>query len=1271
MSFLLKKKSLKKIISSITMLTTVIAFSGVMALSSVALAVDAIADGALIKSNATNTDGTPTFESLDVYIVKVVAVGDGEAKLFKRLILNPTVYESYEHLSWDDIQTVSQDVMDLYTTSALVRVATDPAEKVFAMAPDGDIGAKAWVNLTTEEATSVTGYDADSVYTINAVDGASYTTGTDITTVAELTTFYANGTLPEGEVTPVPTGSDLAVALSAATTASMNTYTGSTVKFASINVTAGDEDAVVTGMKVKRSGVGSYADFASVWLVVDGTRRGSVKSLNSADEANLLFSADTNKVTVTSGSTKTFELFASMATSGTTAGDQNELGITEMSTTATVSGLPVYGNTMNMSAVAAPDVTIDEATIGNTANVGDTNVVVAKFKIDNDETSETAVFEAITFKAVTLSGQTRAYTSDFTNFRLYDNAGNIVAGPVEMGSDNYLRFTLDDAFVVPAGTSKLEWFTVQADVVDGAGRTLNLSLEGAYDVAVHGGTNLIRSAVTNSYTDANEYVTLAASDLSISADITNNPIAASVNENSTVVLMKGNLTAAKGAVNADGLTVTLTGTDMDFVATAEFDNLRVFIDNLLVSEAATASISTADGETSILVAFTDAFTVDGIVPVRVEIDVLDLRSGDTGTVIQATIAGSSITGSTVADGAAVTGTGSAAGNNQTVAIPGYKIYKSATPVTLSKVVGSQDAEFLGMEIKANNTIPVIVNKIKIQLTGSDDITAGQNDVQNIELVDVNGTVIAGPVNLNSSLEYEFTGLNLTVNSNGTKLIVRGDIASSLTDTDYDTDGTAGLWFAVISSEGTANNNNYSGANSAGVTLADGVAEVNTAVGTIININAGSLTVTLGVDTATSSQLVALSTDNAIASWKLLATNEDVQVKKFRVGLTTGPAGEDEISRIGLYEGTTLLAETYSFSGGYTNFDITDKNFVVTAGAGNARYLTMRVDLTSTTNTVLDSGATVAGVLIDVEASGNSELAPISGSTADGFAFATSTKSTGAAMTNTTGTQVTIVTGSGILAGDVIRINDEQMYATSWEIGDTVLNVVRGFNGTVAATHSTQLVYVARTIEGNNNVAYGAKVVVTEGDLASGSLEVGTSYWTAFKFKVTPSTNSVNDATLESVKISLAQSTGIGATATSDYFIASMALYNGAGALISEFTHSGAVATDGACGATGADEQLCVSTDYIVFNEATETLKNTATGAGLAEPIAATGETFTVKVKVTNAVTTNDTLKLQIADLGTIAAAGGISWSDSIITTPFITWVGDGVNESIVGPQFMN
>jgi hypothetical protein len=1275
MTLSIKKKTLRKVVSSLTMLATVVSMSGIMALSSVNIAAAAVVDGSLIKSNATNSDGTPTVASLDVYIVKLVGT-----KMFKRLILNPTVFESYGHLNWGDIQTVSQAVMDEYTTSSLVRVDTDPAEKVFAMAPDGDIGSKSWVNLTATDFLSLPASEnGDSIYTINAVDGGNYTAVADVTTVAELTTFYTTGVLPG--VTPVPTTGALAVALSASTPASANTYEGSDgVLFSKINFTAGDAAAIVTGMTVKRTGVGSYQDFNNVWLVVDGIRRGSVKSLNSADEASLLFSAETNKVTVNAGATKTFELWASMGTTNAVAGDANALGITAVSTASTVTGLPVYGNVMNMSAVSAPAVTLDEATIGNTASVGDANVTVAKFKVHNGQTSETAVFEGITFKSVTKAAvgpttYTRAYTTDFTNFRMYDNAGNLVAGPVEMGSDNYLRFTLSAPFAVPAGTSKLEWFTVKADVADGAGRTLNLSVEGTYDVVVRGGTNLIRSAITNNYTDANEYVTLSASDLSISADSVNNPIAADVNENSTIVLLKGNIIAGKGAVNADTLRVTLTGTDMDFNASTEFDNLRVYINNILVSETSSL-LDTADdsaaaaNETSVYAAFTDSFSVSGTVPVRVEIDVKDLKSGDTGTDIKATITGSTITGTTVADGTAVNGTGTATGNTQTVVIPGYKIYKSATPVTVSKVVGAQDVQFLGIDIKANNTVPVVVNKIKVEL--NDDagtITAGQNDVQNIELTDVNGNVIAGPANLNASLEYEFTGLNLTVDSNGTKVIVRGDIASTLTDTSYTADGSDGLWFAIISSEGTANNNTYYGANSAGTTLADGVAEVNTATGTIININAGTITATLASDTPISAQLVATSTDNAIAKWKLVAANEDIQVKKFRVGLTTGPAGEDEISRIGLYEGTTKLAETYSFAGGYTEFDITSKNFKVLAGTGNARYLTMKVDLTSTTDTVLDSGATVAGVLIDLTTFGSTaEINPISGSTVDGFAFAAVGGVPDTATVVTTATTVTMSAANhGILNGDIIKLGSEQMYVTSGA-GTTSLTVVRGFNGTIilsAGYAGGTAVTVARSLEGNNFKAYGAKVAVTEGGLSSGSLAAGTTYWTAFKFTVTPATNSVEDVVLNSVRVSLSQSSGIGAVTATDYFIGSMALYNGAGTLISELSGE-TIATPGTC---AAGDGLCVSTDYVVFDEATKAAKNTAGGAGLGEAVASTGETYTVKVKVSNAVATNDTLQLSIADLGTISAAGHVDWDDSVSSS--ITWVGDGVNASVVGPQFKN
>ncbi|MEA2097511.1 MAG: hypothetical protein U9P70_00290, partial [Patescibacteria group bacterium] len=168
MTFSIKKKTLRKIVSSLTMFATVVSMSGMMALSTV-VAADAIADGALIKSDATNSDGTPTYESLDIYIVKIVGT-----KQFKRLVLNPTVFESYGHLNYGDVQTITQAEMDTYTTSSLVRVDTDPEEKVYAMAPDGDIGSKGWVNLTSTQFVDEAGSDPESIYTINSVDGGNY-----------------------------------------------------------------------------------------------------------------------------------------------------------------------------------------------------------------------------------------------------------------------------------------------------------------------------------------------------------------------------------------------------------------------------------------------------------------------------------------------------------------------------------------------------------------------------------------------------------------------------------------------------------------------------------------------------------------------------------------------------------------------------------------------------------------------------------------------------------------------------------------------------------------------------------------------------------------------------------------------------------------------------------------------------------------------------------------------------------------------------------------
>ncbi|MFW0862384.1 MAG: hypothetical protein ACKKL6_02255 [Candidatus Komeilibacteria bacterium] len=1130
------------------------------------------------------------------------------------------------------------------------------------------------------------GFDADYVLTVS--DLSAYSDGTSISGAESSLMDVAQGGSIGSTTPPAELAGGLTVAKASDSPASSTTVASSDgIMFGKFNFTASDGAVTVTGMKVTRSGLGAYSDFDKVWLVVDGIRRGSVKSLNSADEANLLFSADTSKVVIADGSTKSFEIWASMSTGG--SGNLNALGVAEVTTTSAVSGLPVTGNTMTHSTIEAPDVTLESATIGNAANVGDSDVVVAKFKVDNDESNETAIFKAITFKSITKSGTTRAYTDDFTNFRLYDNSGNMVAGPVEMGSDNYLRFTLSTPFEVEAGTSKYEWFYVKADVADGAGRTLNLSVEGMYDVAIYGGTNMYHADVADSYTDANEYVTLGASDLSVAVDTSVNPVAADVNQNSTIVLLRGNIRAEKGAVNADGLSITLTGTDMDFsaddagtVATEtdaqEFDNLRVYINDILVSEASAADISTSASQTSITKAFTDSFTVSGIVPFRVEIDVKDLQDSDTSTIIKATLTGSTITGSTEADGTSVTGTGSAAGNNMTVITPGYKIYKSATPITATKVLGAQNVEFLGFDIKSNNTTNVVVNKIKFQLNADDAsggavFTAGQNDVQSLEIVDVNGNVVAGPVNLNSSKEYEFTGLALDINSNGSKYILRGDIASAMNDSDF-VSGTDGLYFTIISSEGTANNNTYSGTNSAGTTIADGstAAEINYDLATKMTIGTGTMTVTAASDTPVSAQLITGGTDQALAKWKLVAANENVQVKKFRVGLSTGTGGSDEIVKLALYEGATKLAETYSFAGGYTEFDITSNNFVVTAGTSNARYLTLKVDLNSITAGA-DSGATLAGVLIDLETWGaTSEIDPKSGSTSDGFAFTDSAKNLNEAGFDSSETDLTIETGSGINAGDIIKLESEQMYVSSWDTGDTIAIVVRGYNGTVAAAHANATdVYVARSIEGNDFKVYGNKLSIgSAASVPSGSLAAWAGFTEVFKFKLIPNASATEDAVLNSVKVALKQSTGIGATVATDWWIGDMALYNGAGTLISQLvTADGTLDTPGTCGATGTDEQLCVGTDFVRFDAASVTAKNGAYSSGnrLNEAIAAGGEEYTVKIKTYGDVDTDDALQLYIASLGAVSTAGDLDWDDS--NSANITWVDMGTTSSFDGGVF--
>ena len=130
-------------------------------------------DGDLIKSP----------DSPDVYIVKYI-----NNKWFKRLILNPQIFNSYNHLSWDNIKLVTQNTVNRHTTSHLVMEVYSNGQavngKVYYVRslPNADTGVKHHVNMSPYEFEAA-GLDWDSIYKINHIEAGDgfYQEGTPIT----------------------------------------------------------------------------------------------------------------------------------------------------------------------------------------------------------------------------------------------------------------------------------------------------------------------------------------------------------------------------------------------------------------------------------------------------------------------------------------------------------------------------------------------------------------------------------------------------------------------------------------------------------------------------------------------------------------------------------------------------------------------------------------------------------------------------------------------------------------------------------------------------------------------------------------------------------------------------------------------------------------------------------------------------------------------------------------------------------------------------------
>lgn len=545
---------------------TIVSMSGAAALAPMASAAT-IVDGDVIK----------TADHYDVYIVKLIG-----SKKFKRLVLNPQVFESYGHLKWENIKTVTQAEMDSYTTSDLVRADGDT--KVYKLTPDGDTGTKTWIQ-TAEEFVAA-GYNWDAIYTINSVDLGNYNGGTTPTT-------------------------GFSVALASDTPAAVSIpYQANHVEFAKFTFTG---NATINTLTLTRSGIGATSDFSNVYLYDGNTRLTNGRTVNSSS----------NQATFTSlnlavNGSRTITVVADVSGS---SGNQHYFEIAaagDVSATQTLSGsFPVRGNTITLAGSVAGQITI--AKNGSLSNpyVGSSQAMITKVQLS-------AATEDMLLKTLTFYNGGNLQGSSMTNLNLKINSQVVATGTGFDGNGRGLVTFTGNGYSLAKGSNVIA--TLYADLGGRPDDTIKLYLENDVDLYAIGqtygfGARVSKGSFDTVTTDTHN-LTLQGGQLTIAF---NGPSSMTVGtDTNDTVLLDFSITAASEIevrqmrfyicnINTAGSDMTSAEAELEDIKVSEVGGSTLMgpVDGTALTSSATATVcgtGTYTGGEGYYT-FTDSFTL--------------------------------------------------------------------------------------------------------------------------------------------------------------------------------------------------------------------------------------------------------------------------------------------------------------------------------------------------------------------------------------------------------------------------------------------------------------------------------------------------------------------------------------------------------------------------------------------------------------------------------------------------------------------------------------
>jgi len=352
----------------------------------------------------------------------------------------------------------------------------------------------------------------------------------------------------------------------------------------------------VTGVTLKRVGISADTALTNVFLFDGATRLTDAASVSSGSVINF---TNSNGLFTVSGS-RTISVKADMAgTAGTTIGIQ----LTSVTlSSGSVGGLPLNGNLHTVATA-----TLAGVNLASPLTVGDT-----------DPGKDIVVFQgnaAVTTRDVTMTRLAlrqigSIVNTDISNFRLFVDSVQ-VASQANLDANGYVTFNMSKNLTT--GTRVLK---VMADIIGGSGRTVQMSLRGAYDITVvdtqYNASPIVTATVaTFPFGDSTSFAINAGTITALKAS--DSPSSNVTIGASDVPLGRWTLTAFGEPVKVETLTIAIATNGTD--ASNTFRNGRIMINGAQYGSTTdvTAAHAFASGQS-----FTVNYTVTPGSPATVE-----------------------------------------------------------------------------------------------------------------------------------------------------------------------------------------------------------------------------------------------------------------------------------------------------------------------------------------------------------------------------------------------------------------------------------------------------------------------------------------------------------------------------------------------------------------------------------------------------------------------------------------------------------------------------